>query len=283
MASGDPHIPPLDPQGPAMVPTLPDVGTDSPDVGTLAPIAGPLTPLPQIGVDHQEVTVLSVGSSGASGKVQFTPAYYKALQASHGEKPKSSKRGRPTKCTPELTAAICARLEKGNYLEVACASEGVSAEALYTWMRRARDGNTDFKAFLQAVEKAIAIGEARDVDHIDTFAPLDWRAAAWRLSHRSPRRWGDSKGERPDTDPMTGSPMATVQDSHGLGLLAERLANLETEALLAMTHNLLGPPGRQLPPAQIIDVVPGPAPSGTDLVAPESQQSPAPDPAQADG
>jgi hypothetical protein len=40
------------------------------------------------------------------------------------------------------------------------------------------------------VEKAQAEAEARDVAIIAKAAPDDWRAAAWRLERKAPRRYG---------------------------------------------------------------------------------------------
>ena len=47
-----------------------------------------------------------------------------------------------------------------------------------------------YKKFVEAVEKAQGEAEARDVALIAKQAPTDWRAAAWRLERRSPRRYG---------------------------------------------------------------------------------------------
>ena len=44
--------------------------------------------------------------------------------------------------------------------------------------------------FLTSVEKAQAESESRDVALVARAAADDWRAAAWRLERKSPRRYG---------------------------------------------------------------------------------------------
>ncbi len=61
---------------------------------------------------------------------------------------------------------------------------------LYRWMRHGRDQKRGrYRKFLTAVEKAQAEAESRDVALIAKAASEDWRAAAWRLERKAPRRY----------------------------------------------------------------------------------------------
>jgi hypothetical protein len=46
------------------------------------------------------------------------------------------------------------------------------------------------REFSDAVERAVAEAEARDVALIARAAEKNWQAAAWRLERRAPARWG---------------------------------------------------------------------------------------------
>jgi transposase len=102
-----------------------------------------------------------------------------------------NKRGRPTKLTPELHQRIITFLGSGAYLETAAAAAGCSKQSLYDWMKRgAREKEGIHRDFLDAVEKAQATAEIRDVALIAKAAERNWQAAAWRLERRAAIRWG---------------------------------------------------------------------------------------------
>jgi transposase len=125
--------------------------------------------------------------------------------------------GRPTKLDPEIIARIVNALGAGNYLETAAAFAGISKQTLYRWLRRgARSRSGLHREFVDAVEKALAQAEVRDVATIaraasgyDVVKTIDvtggdgknrtttertrefaWQAAAWRLERKHPDRWG---------------------------------------------------------------------------------------------
>ena len=114
----------------------------------------------------------------------------------------SSKRHVTTKLTPELQERLVTYLRAGNYLDVAikCAG-GIHRDTFYEWMRIGREtGEEPFASFVQAVDRAMADSEARDVALIAKAAsdPKLWTAAAWRLERRFPDRWG--RRERVDLE-----------------------------------------------------------------------------------
>jgi transposase len=112
---------------------------------------------------------------------------------------KSMEKGRPTKLTPKLTEHICELLRWGNYIETACNYAGVSKQTLYDWMKLGnRENQGIHRDFLDAVHKAMAEAEMRDVQNIHNAAKTDWKASAWRLERKYPTKWG--RMERLDTD-----------------------------------------------------------------------------------
>jgi transposase len=102
--------------------------------------------------------------------------------------------GRPTKLTPEVQDKIVAALRAGNYQETAAMYAGVEARTFYRWMERGEsDGTEDepYRQFRQAVEKAKADAEVRDIALIDKAAhDGSWQAAAWKLERKFPHKWG---------------------------------------------------------------------------------------------
>lgn len=100
--------------------------------------------------------------------------------------------GRPTKLTPEVQEKIVTALRAGNYQETAALYAGITAATFYDWMNRGKnEPESIYAEFLDAVEKAKADAEVRDVVLIDrAAADGNWQAAAWKLERKFPQRWG---------------------------------------------------------------------------------------------
>lgn len=113
--------------------------------------------------------------------------------------------GRPTKLNPSVQDKIVSAIRVGNYIETAAAYAGISKNTLYDWLKRGErekqrvEKNPRFKIrksekiyvdFSDAVEKALAEAEIRDVMRIEKAAGEQWQAAAWRLERKFPDRWG---------------------------------------------------------------------------------------------
>ena len=120
----------------------------------------------------------------------------------------ANKGGRPTKLNDELKDQICKVVRAGNYIETAAAYAGLSKQTLYDWMKRGRresearnEGKSGIRKeekyvrFLDAIEKALADGEIRDVAIVAQAATENWQAAAWKLERRNPGRWGRVRHE----------------------------------------------------------------------------------------
>lgn len=117
--------------------------------------------------------------------------------------------GRPTKLTEEVQKKICDAMILGAYIETAAAYASVSKPTLYAWMKKGNDQKSGiYRSFLNALEEAMSKCELRDLESIDKNAagrpakvdangntisqPLapNWKAAAWRLERKFPKKWG---------------------------------------------------------------------------------------------
>ncbi len=119
----------------------------------------------------------------------------------------SRRGGRPPILTEELIETIRMFVAAGNYIETAAACSGVHKDSIYEWLKRAKIArkaiaNGEEKSlsphdelcvqFSDAMRKAVADAEARDLAIIGTAATTQWQAAAWRLERRNRERWGRS-------------------------------------------------------------------------------------------
>ena len=95
------------------------------------------------------------------------------------------------KLDEEISQRIVDLVRAGNYLDTAAHAVGISKSTLHRWLRLGRESNRGlYRRFLNGVERAQAESESRDVALIARAASDDWRAAAWRLERKAPRRYG---------------------------------------------------------------------------------------------
>ncbi len=95
-----------------------------------------------------------------------------------------------SKLTPELQEKILLHLRVGAYVETAAACAGIHKDTFYEWMKKGARGQQPYVAFAQAVNKAVAESESRDLATILKAAQSQWQAAAWRLERRFPEKYG---------------------------------------------------------------------------------------------
>jgi len=123
--------------------------------------------------------------------------------------------GRPTDLTPQVQAKIVLAIVGGNDNKVAAAHAGIGESTFYAWLDRGRKevarlaassrakpraSETPFVEFLEAIQKAQADAETRNVALIAKAAQEGtWTAAAWWLERKYPERWG-----RKDRHEVTG-------------------------------------------------------------------------------
>jgi DNA-binding protein Fis len=94
------------------------------------------------------------------------------------------------KLTPEVHKRICDLLRAGNYLETAAAVAGIDRGTIRKWIKRGQGDEEPYATFAADATKAMSEAEARDVLAISKGAAKDWRASAWRLERRNPKKWG---------------------------------------------------------------------------------------------
>lgn len=146
---------------------------------------------------------------------------------------------RPTKLNSEIQNKIVTAIRAGNYIETAAAYAGISKSTLYDWLRRGerekqrveknpryriRKSEKPYVEFSDAVEKALAEAEIRDVAIIAKAAEEHWQAAAWRLERKFPERWG-----RKDRHEITGRDGGPIEVEAAREKLASELLKLAEE------------------------------------------------------
>lgn len=84
-------------------------------------------------------------------------------------------------------------LERGHFLEVACALAGLPRSTVYKWLKVGGKPKSKpiYRAFVDAVNEAEAKGEDRPVAVLEkAMNKGDTKAAAFLLERRHHRRWG---------------------------------------------------------------------------------------------
>lgn len=95
--------------------------------------------------------------------------------------------GRPTKLTAEVEQAIVDSIERGNFVETACAVAGIHKDSFYEWMKVAEaKPNGVYGRFRDRVRKALAKAESNAVSSITAAGGMQWQALAWRLERMHP-------------------------------------------------------------------------------------------------
>lgn len=109
---------------------------------------------------------------------------------------------RRSKLTPELQARICKYIEEGYTIEQSCALSGIGVSTYYRWLEKGRKHKKGkYQEFWEATQTSEQIAEAKILQTILQTAksdPLknikgDWKAAAWYLERRKPKRWAKTE------------------------------------------------------------------------------------------
>lgn len=98
-----------------------------------------------------------------------------------------TRRGRPTKLTPEVQQRIVEALAAGNTRKDSAAYAGIGYSTFEAWM--VKTGKI-YREFQEAVKSAEARAVIRNVAIIEKAAQEQWQAAAWWLERRRPDDWG---------------------------------------------------------------------------------------------
>lgn len=90
---------------------------------------------------------------------------------------------RKSKYTPETVAKIMEAIRSGATYELAAGYAGITFQTFNEW-RKAKP------EFSDALTRAEGAGAMTWLQMIEAAAPVDWRAAAWKLEHRYPHMYG---------------------------------------------------------------------------------------------
>lgn len=125
--------------------------------------------------------------------------------------------GRPSLYTPALHERVCALVAVRVPIRTACQLEGIGARTLYDWRERGRSGEEPFATFEQDLAIAVARSEATAVQFIATAAADNWKANAWWLERRFPKRYGAKQQLRVTKAPaeMTDEELEAAIAAHG--------------------------------------------------------------------
>ena len=113
------------------------------------------------------------------------------MQMAKRKKPKTVN-GRPVKLfeNPEIKDKMIEAILMGNSLEVSAQYAGIEVETYYNYMKRGQAGEKGFIDFFNDVTHARYNAEVKLVGTINAHSLEDWRAGAWILERRHPKRWG---------------------------------------------------------------------------------------------
>lgn len=122
------------------------------------------------------------GPEHPSGETDTTPA----VDVEVSEPP--PRRGRPSKRTPEIEAAIADCLRLGMSIPQTCAACGVSETQFRNWRKHFRDFQELVRlAEAEAVKLNLAVIQAA------AASGKSWQAAAWFLERKHPEQWGKTE------------------------------------------------------------------------------------------
>ena len=94
-----------------------------------------------------------------------------------------------TKLTPESQKKLISYIKAGSYVETACNAVGISKVTFYDWLKRGKKEEF-YLNFLNAIKKAKAEAEIRNIAIVQKAAEKSWPAAMTWLERKYPQRWG---------------------------------------------------------------------------------------------
>lgn len=106
--------------------------------------------------------------------------------------------GRKPDLNPAVQEFVCQAIRAGTPPETAAVYAGIHRATYYRWMQRGQDRPGAYRDFRDAVQKALADFEVRNVTIVQQAATKNWVAAMTLLERRFPERWG-----RRDRAPLT--------------------------------------------------------------------------------
>lgn len=157
--------------------------------------------------------------------------------------------GAPVKLTEDLIKQICNAIRSGAYMETAASYCGIDKVSFYKWMKLGRQKpRSIYGALINALDKALADAELRDIVTIDrasTGTPAqydedgnlikqemrpDWKASAWRLERKFPKKWGVKahlEHSGPDGSPIQTEDKSSMERMERINFLLDKLKTIK--------------------------------------------------------
>ena len=115
--------------------------------------------------------------------------------------------GRTTILTETIQARMVQAIEGGNYAPTAAEYAGIGVSTHYDWLKKGESGITPYAEYLEAIKKAEAVAEVRNVTLIQNAAANTWTAAAWYLERKHWDRWGKKDRNQIELTGANGQPI----------------------------------------------------------------------------
>ena len=115
--------------------------------------------------------------------------------------------GRTTILNETIQAKMVQAIEGGNYAPTAAEYAGIATSTHYNWLKQGEAGVTPYVEYLEAIKKAEAVAEVRNVTLIQNAATTTWTAAAWYLERKHWDRWGKKDRNHLELTGANGQPI----------------------------------------------------------------------------
>lgn len=103
---------------------------------------------------------------------------------------------RPLLLTKTRATRILKALKIGATRQGAANVAGVNARTLFDWLRRGRNGEAPFAAFVAQIDAQRDAWEVTALEVITKAARKSWTAAAWKLERLKPKRYARRADEQ---------------------------------------------------------------------------------------
>ncbi len=122
--------------------------------------------------------------------------------------------------TEKVQQKMVEAIEMGNYAPTAAEYAGIATSTHYNWLKLGEKGESPYVEYLEAIKKAEAIAEVRNVAIIQNAAQNTWTAAAWYLERKHFDKWGRRERVHNELTGANGGPIELAQVDSRAALLA---------------------------------------------------------------
>lgn len=146
--------------------------------------------------------------------------------------------GRVTVWSQQIQDNMVQAIELGNYAHVAAEYAGISKSTHYNWLKLGEKGESPYVEYLDAIKKAEAIAQVRNVGIIQEAAIKTWTAAAWFLERKHFNEWGRRERIHNELTGANGAPIE-ISNVDAKAALLEMLGHtVENESSATAEHSL---------------------------------------------